>query len=107
MQLFLVLIFSLLGLLIRSICTSHLLINFAGCILLGVLYATKINKSIVYILSIGLCSSLTTYSAFFIDSLNYLVSAQIMKFIFYLLSYCLVCLFGMILGYRLSLKFLN
>ena len=77
-------------LVVSSFPFGTLLVNFAGCFLIGSLYAvalkySEVSPTLILFLTTGFCGGFTTFSAFSYESLQLVKSGQFISAITYVL----------------------
>lgn len=86
--------------------SGTLVVNLAGCLLIGLLSggAIKLNNQASLLLIAGLCGGFTTFSAFALDGLKLIREGLILQFVMYasvsMIGGLIVCLAGFYLTYK-------
>ncbi|MHA5104035.1 CrcB family protein [Oenococcus oeni] len=75
------------------------LINFLGCLLLGLFYSLNLSENVYLFLSMGFTATFTTFSTFNLENIELLKSHQYRHFFKYLLATYLLGFFGVFLGF--------
>ncbi len=101
---------SILGASIRFQINNHLVTNVIGCTLLGVIVALKLDQRVKVLLSIGFCSSLTSFSGWIFAVFDLFKKGFVLHSVF-LLIFTLISGFvslrvGFFMGRRIKQYFL-
>jgi fluoride exporter len=81
-----------------------LLVNIAGCLLIGIIWGTwnKSNETISLLLATGFCGGFTTFSAFSQESIQMLLAEQWLKATLYITISVVAGLLATFAGFKLS-----
>ena len=84
-----------------------LLVNFLGCLLIGVvteavgnalLFNSQLNDKLSLLLKVGFCGGFTTFSTFSLEMLNMMDDGKVFGALVYACASVILCLAGVMLG---------
>ncbi len=84
-----------------------LIVNIIGSTLAGFSYARfsgSLAPNLLLLINIGFLGSLTTFSAFSLETMNSLISGQILKATLYVLISVFACLLCCYIGYKIGVS---
>lgn len=84
---------------------STLLLNFIGCLLIGIINSSSLDFKFNLFLKIGICGGFTTFSTFSLEMFNMIKSGETLLAIVYCFTSVLLGLVGIILGSKIMLNF--
>lgn len=77
---------------------NTLIINFLGCILIGMIDSMLLEEKYNLLLKTGLCGGFTTFSTFSLETFNMIQSNKLKLGALYILSSLTLCVFGVYIG---------
>lgn len=103
---------AIIGASLRFIVYSYLpipiiIVNLIGSTLAGFSYARfsgSLAINLLLLINIGFLGSLTTFSSFSLETMNYLISGQVLKAFVYVLVSVFVCLLCCYIGYKIGIS---
>ncbi len=84
---------------------STLLLNFIGCLFIGIISSSALDFKFDLFLKIGICGGFTTFSTFSLEMFNMIKSGKTSLAIIYCFASVLLGLVGVVLGSKIRLNF--
>ncbi|MAT36795.1 MAG: fluoride efflux transporter CrcB [Acidimicrobiaceae bacterium] len=81
-----------------SIHWAILLVNVAGCFVLGVILGKKVKENLYLLLGAGFCGGLTTFSTFAVDAASLLKDSYLKEAIIYIFLSVIISMFSFLVG---------